>query len=315
METRDKLSKELGKFSTIANDSSLESRVASLKTSRVQKTYTNLSKIRTRTGNLSNTLKISTDRVIIAKSLILLVVLQIFITILLYILSGENLILGLGFLSTLILSTSFGGINLFHDNLLLLKGISKKAHTGVGYENVVPSNPREDNFLVNAAWVSALKNELMDTEKEIQARLNGKSSEKFEEELKAFDTQKEDLNKELGELDKKTITSEEYYKKRREVEILKIEKENLEYTDNKPEVSPTKSGPPRAENQKSEAGSQPDQVGSTLGGKPEVPESDSREFIDTLPFVFVGVNFVTEEIKKDILGLRVQRQVVVVNVM
>ena len=90
----------------------------------------------------------------------------------------------------------------------------------------------EDNFFINAAWVNAIKTEMATVDDAISKNLNGKDYSQMEKELADIDIQEKQANDELQNLDKKSLTSEEYYKKRRELDILKIEKENLEYTFN-----------------------------------------------------------------------------------
>lgn len=84
-------------------------------------------------------------------------------------------------------------------------------------------------LFINAAWASALEEELILVEENIKRNLNGKSYEELKASQKMVEQSIEVENKKLEELSKKSITSDEYYKKRREVDILKIEKENIEF--------------------------------------------------------------------------------------
>ena len=83
---------------------------------------------------------------------------------------------------------------------------------------------------MSAAWISALKSEFSIASQTIKSRLNNKSYEEIEMDLQRIEKEIATLNNKMLDLTKKSLTSEEYYKKRRELDILKIEKENLEYT-------------------------------------------------------------------------------------
>jgi len=91
-----------------------------------------------------------------------------------------------------------------------------------------PEDPNTQLF-INFAWANALKSELQIIDTNIQKNLNGKTYEALKdeqvknEEAAALEKQK------LEDLNSKSLTSDEYYKKRRELDILKIERENLEF--------------------------------------------------------------------------------------
>jgi hypothetical protein len=85
-------------------------------------------------------------------------------------------------------------------------------------------------LFINSAWAEALNSELALIEKSMETSLKGKDYGTLESDLQSIEQELQILEAELKELDNNFITTDEYYKKRREVDILKIEKENVEFS-------------------------------------------------------------------------------------
>lgn len=95
------------------------------------------------------------------------------------------------------------------------------------------SEEQEDpnsQLFINSAWAEALNSELSLIERSIQSSLKGKDYGTLESDLQLIEQELQTLEGELKDLDNNFITTDEYYKKRREVDILKIEKENVEFS-------------------------------------------------------------------------------------
>ncbi len=291
---RDQVIGEINKFGNLAHDPALNEKIINLKQGRVEKIKNFLLKSKRRNQVPESIVNEEDDhhgRRLYAKSLIILMLIQLIISIVLYFSSFEQRIIVLGFISILLIAIMLGLVNLF------------KTHTSVHLKNTVgieaePKlfNSNEDRLFVDAAWVNALRSELESLESIIQKRLNGKTIQESFEESKKLEMEYNSVGSELEKIQNRSLTSEEYYKKRRELDILKIEKENLDYSlnDDIKAVDTTEVMDINSELEKV---------------KKEI--SDANILKNKLPIVLLNFSNIAEELKSQILGLKEQRQIIV----
>lgn len=115
-----------------------------------------------------------------------------------------------------------------------IEDIYEKPEPGkYSFESVVGNyDANENNLIVNVAMKKALVTELKELNDSIKQRLGENDYNSTLTELNSQRNQISKLKSEIRKLKGSNLSSEEYYKKRRELDILKIEKENIEY-DNK----------------------------------------------------------------------------------
>jgi len=92
------------------------------------------------------------------------------------------------------------------------------------------SNPDEDKLILNNAWSKALVSELKMIDETMKSRLGDKTLEQISLEKQNLLEEQKKLDAQVSETEGKSLNTEEYYKKRRELDILKIEKENIEFS-------------------------------------------------------------------------------------
>lgn len=117
-----------------------------------------------------------------------------------------------------------------------LEGIDAEDHPNSMFEvnskmqesTIKKSDPNTQLF-INSAWLKALLSEIQLIGENISKNLSGKDYESMKKEKESLLEELNLLENNLKELSEKSITSDEYYKKRRELDILKIEKENIEF--------------------------------------------------------------------------------------
>jgi len=230
--SREDLKKELIKFGPIAQDDNLALKVQFLKEEHKNKMMNLLSNVKSKIKNNGDELLNRNPESLYGKSIIILLCFQLLLTVLVYVLSLENRVLFLGILSFLILILIFFLTNTFKTRDTVL--IKTKQHSEkIIFQDITidkDNDEKRNKFFVSAAWISALKSEFSIASQTIKSRLNNKSYEEIEMDLQRIEKEIATLNNKMLDLTKKSLTSEEYYKKRRELDILKIEKENLEYT-------------------------------------------------------------------------------------
>lgn len=160
------------------------------------------------------------------KGLVVLAVLQIALTLLFYFLTFEInfIVIGLFILFVIIALTFY--INTQNTQDYVVDVVVEKEVSPMQANSV-----NEEKLFVDIALFNALRSELNFVNDTIKERLENKSFEEFQAALGNSDNESSQLEKQKAELEQNAMTSEEYYKKRRELDILKIEKENLEYAD------------------------------------------------------------------------------------
>lgn len=230
IKTRDDLKQKVLSYNHLIQD---VDKVNQLKQQKMQFQNSQLFTKSQSTINSSNEeLPVSSSKFKFKLSIIpILLFLNIAISIIGFLYSYDFNVLVVAVISTIILMTAYIVSKFFSDSL-------EDLNEGSGRPEVIDikqeSNPlgKEDpnaQLFINSAWVNALNNELNTVEQNIQKNLNGKDYESIKNELQQIESLILLEEKKLTDLSANSITSDEYYKKRREADILKIERENLEF--------------------------------------------------------------------------------------
>jgi hypothetical protein len=225
---RDGVVAELKKLEPLSSDSKLIQKVEKIKRRRLERLFTYLTNLSSRLGNkFSNNDLVdkTTSKESIIKFLLILVIAQLLSSIALYLYSLNNQIvyislIGLiaqGILVTLVNIAKFQEATSIEDLSIEILENSED----IGTE-------RENKFLINSAWINALKKELESIEKTIKVNLKDQELVQVKGEIEQKQQRIENLRKELSGLGNASLTQEDYLKKRRNLDILKIERENLQ---------------------------------------------------------------------------------------
>lgn len=158
-------------------------------------------------------------------------IINLLITFVIFLVTYNVVILLIGIVFTVLLMIIYIISRFFKDSLEDVEELNNKAFSpqADSKEGVAEAEDPNTQLFINSAWAKAIKDELEVVDENITKSLNGKSYEALKQDLTNLDLNIEKENNKLEELTQKAITSDEYYKKRREIDILKIEKENLEY--------------------------------------------------------------------------------------
>ncbi|MEP7103841.1 MAG: hypothetical protein ABI721_03990 [Candidatus Dojkabacteria bacterium] len=230
IESQNRIKQELTKFNNITTDSTISQKVEKIKESRSQMLASNLRTVKKTPGR--NIEEEGPEMpLFIAKWMVALVVLQCIFSLLFFIITLQLVQLFIGLFSAVTLLV-----------LMLLVNINRYANRYEGRftnDDVdVDSNNQlspkmdldENRLILNTAWVNALQGELSLIETTMNTRLGDKNLTQLSEGKTKLLKEQIDTDSKLKEIESKSINTEEYYKKRREVDILKIEKENIEFS-------------------------------------------------------------------------------------
>lgn len=297
-ETRTRLNSELEKFQKLSADPALESKVTQIKTNRSSQLLQVLKTLKKGNGFSGSPEEEKEQSLFTAKWLIILAFLQIVISLGLFISTFEIIHLILGGISSVTIVAITFLVNIYKYTYNYESDVDYKPTGEVvaqNYGDVLPKlNKSDDKFLVDVAWSNALKSELDQIEKSMQDRLGDQSIDSIMSSSKNSEDELARIEQKLKNLEGKALSSEEYYKKRRELDILKIEKENIDYSfDNKIDKA---------------AQSEIDALELQLNGVENEPAIE----IDSLPLVLINIP-AQDEFTQYIGELRAERQAIIVN--
>lgn len=158
-------------------------------------------------------------------------IINLLVTFVVFLVTYNITILLIGILFTVLLIIIYIVSRFFKDSLEDIEELNSKAFSQQkdSKEKIAEVEDPNTQLFINSAWANAIKDEIEVIDINITKSLNGKSYDSLKQDLSHLDLNIEKENQKLEELSQKAITSDEYYKKRREIDILKIEKENLEY--------------------------------------------------------------------------------------
>jgi hypothetical protein len=230
---KNRLDFELGKFGEISKDSNLNIRVETLKNNRIGGVVGLMRNIKETAVSIVSKPFDSADReFLVAKSLIGLMFMTLIATVVFYFVSLNNWIILLGFFTFITIFFFFLIINilgsdLFANQLGMLNSIKQSKNMNEYEKFMTTLNKKEDEFLVNAAWVRALNVEKGKIEKTIQERLKGQSIDGLNKLIADYQTAIRNNNEALNKILDQMISAEDYLKIRREMDIMKIELEGI----------------------------------------------------------------------------------------
>jgi len=224
---KERIDYELTKFGQISSDTQLESKTISVKQTRIS-TIVNLLR------NIKDTLIANNSSKTLEESLntshfpvLYLIVATFLVIIVLFVLTANVKFLVLGVISILInIFIMFGLRNTSYPSSLKFPNLDYENYSSDDYENIVSTlNKKEDEFLVNAAWVYALRSEKSKIESAIKNRLGGNSFEGSTESIEGLEILIENKHIEINRILDSAVSAELYLKLRRQQDILKIEAE------------------------------------------------------------------------------------------
>ena len=232
LEKKSQIETELMKYGDLGKDPTLQEKVNTLKNKKLDK---NIEKVKNVTAIKKEILGINSHTEhhfkFIGIPLVILIALQTLITITLYLVSLQTKVILIGLFALVILAIFLAFINILKTKAnVYIYDEDKIKNTKVSYQEIDITNPNEESFFLNAAMVNAIKQELAGLDSLITSHLGGKNLDEVKAEKSKVDNEYEQLKQESDKMDSETLTTEEYYKKRREIDILKIEQENIEYS-------------------------------------------------------------------------------------
>lgn len=166
------------------------------------------------------------------KWILALVVIQVLASIVYFLISSNIGLLLLGLAVSMTFLVIFVVIQV--SNKKEIKKIEQTPVTPIpqGADVQLSTTQAEDMKMVKGAYLNALLAEQENINQNINKSLGGETLENIQSSLKNTISQIEESKKSLEELEKQNIDVDTYYKKRRELDILKIEKENIEFSSN-----------------------------------------------------------------------------------
>lgn len=226
-ESQTRLKGELEKFSNITSDSTVHQKVEKIKELRSFGQTSSLKNMR-KIGGVHMETEEKEGSLITGKWMIILVIAQLIFSLLFFIITLQLVQLLIGIFSAVVIII-----------LMLLVNVNKYTftyRTRLQSEEAIvmpvsqKTNPDEDQLILNTAWSKALKAEYDVMTATITARLGDKTLEQIMAEKQALVEEQKKQEVQVSDMDSKSLNTEEYYKKRRELDILKIEKENIEFS-------------------------------------------------------------------------------------
>ncbi|MCA9387309.1 hypothetical protein KC669_04715, partial [Candidatus Dojkabacteria bacterium] len=119
----------------------------------------------------------------------------------------------------------YSEVRIFNSSLFSID--YNNTNTNIYQQFVKKLSNRENEFLVNAAWVDALKTERSKILETIEKRMGGKSFIEIDAELKKLQEEIENNNSNINKKVDGLIDAEEYLKIRRELDLLKIDNPSI----------------------------------------------------------------------------------------
>lgn len=193
------------------------------KLDEIERRYNELFEQKKVPQNVSKSLNNAVKNTLRGRGIVVMFFVQILLTSLFFILSQNLLILILGAIIILELLVSLAVINYFSPNDFDQSIVEIEPEINI-------SQQRGDNSqrYVNSAIYSSLEQEYRRVLEAIEKRLKGKSLETLSLEINQSKRKHLELQEKLGKAPSK-LSQDEYYKLRRELDILKIEVEGIEY--------------------------------------------------------------------------------------
>lgn len=232
---QERLDYELKKFGELSNDPDLNQKTSTLKARKLSQIMKILHSIKAATNSISD--KVTRSRragagdFIVAKGLFFPIFLIFIITLAVYILTENEIIVTAGFITLLLNMFLLVMVNSARDfNFrypVTFGEVDYENSNNKTYEKFINElNKRDGTFFVNAAWVDALRKEKFKIGQAITRRMGGHSFEEITQNILVKENEIEASNLKINAILDTMISAEEYLKLRRELDIQKIEKES-----------------------------------------------------------------------------------------
>jgi hypothetical protein len=221
---------EVKKFGDLSKQKNLNDRVNYIKNKRISNIANILKRLHTNLADkVNNYLQKNSRSHLKAKSIIVLGVVVISVSLLIYLITLNTKIIYIGSVTLLINLFIFFLINIFSNK----KTEEVKSELGIDYTNIniktyeelisKLNEKKDDVFLVNAAWINALRAEAKRVYIAINESMEGQSYTDAANALKEKESKMKENDIEVNKILDSMISAEEYLKLRREIDILKIE--------------------------------------------------------------------------------------------
>lgn len=158
------------------------------------------------------------------KFLLIITLLNFLINFAFYLTSFQSSILLITVVSLMILLINSFIVNIFRP--LYSKDVKGIEEIIAAQNNNEYKFTEDDYILITNAWVSAYNIELSRIDEVLNQNLQGKDYKELESQVSTVNSEIEALKTQLDSQSDDSMSTEEYYKKRRELDILKIELEN-----------------------------------------------------------------------------------------
>ncbi len=226
-----RINRELAKFGNQQPpDEIITQKVEQLKQTRIKKVIEILKTVKN-FGNIfvSHDQTYSKEDQVNISMFVAMIIVQTLLTTIIYIATSDVRIIFVGFIALLII---FLGI--IYAKLSIGKALSQEQTNpykdkNLTFDRLMQKFDRQENaFFVNAAWITALRKEKQTVEQVLQNRLEGQRYNDVVLKISKIKREIAELKSNLEEIDKFKISAEEYLKKRRELDTLKVELEITE---------------------------------------------------------------------------------------
>lgn len=228
----DRIDSELKKFGILVQDNSLEMKTEAIKQNRIAQVITTLKNIPNKMRSLvayEQVEKPSNPENF--TSILVVLFFQVLFSLGAYALTTDLRIIyfGIAALGLILLFMIYLKINA-SKTWAIEQPVSEDPgfEIKVNFDNLINRLERsEEEFLVNAAWVEALKEERKKTVQSLNSNLNGEDYYKLKASLDGIRSETVECNRKIEEISSKKISAEEYLKLRRDLDLSKIELEEL----------------------------------------------------------------------------------------
>ncbi|MFS8130705.1 MAG: hypothetical protein ACMG57_01870 [Candidatus Dojkabacteria bacterium] len=231
IDNREHLVAELEKFKSYTGNLDVRKKVDVIKDTRTNNLITEL-KTRKKTSGVNMETEEKEGSLFVGKWMVGLVVFQLLLSIVMFALTLQLIQLLIGLFSAVVIVVLMLLINVSRYTYdYKVKKFIESDMTGTSYSTVMTkSSPEEEKLMVNFAWGNALYEEYKLINNTINSRLGDKNLAQLTKDKEFLIGEQGRLDKLQNDMETKALNTEEYYKKRRELDILKIEKENIEFS-------------------------------------------------------------------------------------
>jgi conjugal transfer/entry exclusion protein len=228
--SKTRIESDLKKFTDVVKEPDLNNKIKTLKKNRLERLINFLVNFRYKSSanfQSADSDSATSTVLVYGKEIIVLQVVQLILTIVLFIVTRQLGVVIAGAASMFFLVVFLIVINMLKSKREVTSMIPTE-ESAQKEAAPAPNDPVENALFINAAWIQALELELQKVNTMISQRFGDMSYDQVTSKINEIKTNIQKWNSDLQTMNANSLSSEEYYKKRRELDILKIEKENLE---------------------------------------------------------------------------------------